>query len=184
MYEDDLDYARQRLSSSFNKLNDGRIVWVENVKGSSVYFYTGDDVDAQVCNLSDINPEPIEMGYINTEKGVFNIERLPVRAAGYKHGIHNSNVSVFSLKDKGVTHTSFPSTASYLKAERVFPSFLSIVAKRATKAFHRDFALLYQGGVHKIFYKKYEVGVVENNEIVLNAKFGYLQEYLDEVVNG
>jgi hypothetical protein len=131
---------------------------------------------------------PFRMGYVNRpdKSGAFYCSRLPSRVQ--KQGLCGENFKAIDNFGVGVPFAQFLSCKEVLAmVTGDYPSFtqaLELVAKVPSVAFHRDYALVRDEVIPKLFYVYYKgakVGMFNKDEVYLGDKFSCLKESLMEM---
>ncbi len=185
MYEDDIGYAQTRLNKSYVRNQKGEVIYVEGVggDGSIVTVETEDEVFRH-STLAEIDHTPISLGFINAGDKVFYLQRVPIRGGGYKQGLHPGNCKTTEIKKgESYDHRALP-PMKYMLSPRTYIPFRNALGRRTTTAFHKDFALSWDGTCHLLMYKTNCIGKCKGAEIHLDEKYTFMQDYVNEVVNG
>ena len=184
MYHDDLEYAQRRLNNTLVRLSNGHPFMVLNTRFNENFRVVceGEDLklrELKTAPLTDIDLTPVPLGFVNAEGGkVAYVSRKPMRR-DWKQGLSNNSISVWG----DGRFNSFRALVQPILKE--YPSFaraLEQIQTRKGVAFSRDFALINSDNQIKLFYRKYEVGVVVNRRPVLNPDKFYLEQHLNESV--
>lgn len=186
MYYDDLDYARKRLDGTLVNTNGGEPFLVDNItidgSGTMVCYGTNLSSDTvETVNLSDIDLSPVKLGFVNIGGRMIYACRKPMRK-DWKQGLSLNTLIVYGgdkrdLGLRGLTKTVMG----------VYPSFGDCVSyvrktKNRSMAFSRDFGLSDKGGVTTLMYRKYDVGKLVGDLLVLNPQSFFLEQHLAEAL--
>lgn len=143
-----------------------------------------------VCkNIEDIKPPSKRIGYVNVDKTVFYLERLPVRK--YQVGISTSNLKINPILDLNENARDSYATIAKLQHKGlgeamlgIYPSLKSakeFLSKNAGfVAFDHQFCI---NEKHEVYYKNTKVGqcaraVTNPAKITLNKEFSHLSKLL------
>ena len=174
MYKaDDWAYAGTRLTGTYVIYKATQLVRVLDVRRSAVHIAHSDGTDT-TCKLSDLSVQDFRLGFVNSGIGVRYVSRMPMRR-DWRQGLRSSNVrsscgNTVRVSDLADTLLGkFPSLAECLKKVNGVHSI----------AWHRHWAV--NSGLDLLF-KDFEnpVGKVVKGEPVLDERYQYLAEYLEE----
>lgn len=189
---DDYEYASSRLLNTIIRDSRGVPFLVDNispklkVEGHAI----GSDYDESVSEqLKDCDCSSPPLGYVNSRKTAAYVARKPMRR-DWRQGLRKSNM---------VNYCGGSSALGDYRAigdtiMNVFPSFEeSLKTLSSSKvlgvAFHRHFAInIPNESKDFLLLSKFgkRIGDVnsENGAFTLTTQFGYLHEYLQEVIHG
>jgi hypothetical protein len=186
MYQDDIDYATRRLNNTVVRLQDGSPFYVTRT------FYNEDGMmchhgrnlstnETQTVFHSDLNLEPVPLGFINTSSDMVFVARKPMRR-DWKQGLsHNSMVTYGRLRPDEVNLKLLVQPIL-----RQYPSFSralqSLKGKKNSIAFSRDFGLTKKDGDILLCYRQHEVGSLVDDLPTLYSSKTFLQQHLDEAM--
>ena len=185
MYEDDVDYASRRLNSTLVRLLDGSPFFIDGTFRNSdgMLSHTGVNMTTEEPERvlhSSLNLEPVPLGFLNLSSGTVYTCRKPLRR-DWRQGLAISNVHVYgSLRIGELKFKLF--NQPILKQYPSFEKAVEKLGKKKAVAFSRDFALKLQGTVPTLYFKQYEVGILQDATPVLNTNKFFLQEHLTEVM--
>lgn len=183
MYEDDIDYARRRLNDTLVRLLDGTPFFVTSTTrgghGKLLHCGTNMVTGGEMSVLhSELDLEPVSLGFINLSSGAVYTCRKPLRR-DWRQGLSMTNVQIYGdLRRSNIQYKHF--TQPILKQYPSYEQALSRVAKKNSVAFSREFSLLNRDDTTLVYYKQYEVGIVQDNIPVLHTNKFFLQEHLAE----
>lgn len=172
-----LDYARTRLIGTIVRL-EGRAVFIEDIGGKTAYFhYLTDEVRKQsACNLTDLDITPVELGYINFNTDVYYITRMPMRR-DWRQGLR-----ALSCTTPTNRRIDIPNNVLGKAIENIYPKFeeaIEWIGKGyKAAAFSRNFALSSKGTIQ--YKERFNVGVVDGNNYLLEPKYEWVREALEE----
>lgn len=186
MYEDNVEYARQRLENTVIRTLEGEAVYVNGVRqaGKKLVFDVLKLLSGEELKLSSdkLLFESPPLGYVNSPNGAaLYMVRVP-RRNDWRQGIRRENIKCFSNETHAAPdffQINYKNIAKTI--QNIYPT-LDVALKSIDKivpviGFCRDFAV---GLEEKVFYKGYEVGLIDK----LKPRFQYLKEYFEEVKNG
>lgn len=134
----------------------------------------------------DIDMNPVSLGMMNYENGSYFVSRSPNR--GWKIGLTDNNVNFLSLSkpSKNILGPRIFSTEINDCIIGNYPDFPNALNKIRggveSIAFSRRFAI--KGGSLMFKYEKAPIGIAERAGPVLFDAFQYLEEVLEEDLNG
>jgi len=186
-YGDDADYAIRRLSGTIVKTTKGTPIYIyrmgmdpeKGISGLYQNLVTGED--GHKFQLSDVDLEPVPLGFVNTESHAVYVSRRPIRR-DWKQGLSEVN----AVLSTGGRLGDFDRKLLVQPILNQYPSFMFVksslasLGSKASKAFSRNFALKKSGAMVKVMYKSHEVGEVRENIPVLDPKFFFLTEHLQQ----
>lgn len=186
MYSDDIDYARKRLVSTVVRTPTGNPFYIFQIEPSDgdlrCYghdYYIGRDVDYP---LSQVNLEPLPLGFVNLSADMAFLCRKPMRR-DWRQGLSANNLVVYG----NLSPRDFPYKLLNQPVLQQYPSWSVAVQKMQTTkknsmAFSRDFGFSkHKDGISLIFRKHIVGTVADNTPRLLPDKF-FLQQHLDEVM--
>jgi len=185
MYYDDLDYANKRLSQTLVRKRDGTpflvAIVVNNGKdficrGENLMTSTPEDV-----SLSNIDLTPVPLGFFNHEGKMYFSCRKPMRK-DWKQGLSLQSLVVYGATRKlGFKVLVQPILNTYPNFVRA----LEIVNRKTVTsvAFSRDFGLSKQDDGLSLLYRKFTVGKVVRENLVLNRDKFFLDQHLSEALS-
>jgi hypothetical protein len=176
MYGKDYAYAATRLNGTIVRDKDGEPFHVINVDvtGDAVgYLLKGGSINNTPVHrrVDDLNVQPVHLGYVNHEGGgVTYIRRMPLRR-DWKQGLRSEQCVSSNIRLNGMDWKELRKT--------ILGEFIPF--KRAIKynfgvAFHRHWAV----NRKRLYYKNKQVGIIHEDNPVLNDEHQYLKEYLQE----
>lgn len=182
MYEDDVEYASKRLNETLVRKLDNSLFFVEStgLDGGKIFhrginYETG---EKELVEHKDLILEPIPLGFVNTSDRMLFVCRRPMRR-DWKQGLSSNSLIVYG--DRGRGSINFKLLVQPLKKQ--YPPFktaLSLLDKKDSVAFSRDFGVVGTGGV-ALVYRKYTVGKVVGGVPILDKDKFFLQQHLEEV---
>lgn len=185
---DTAEYAQSRLSGTIVRVDKDPIVvnFCDSTRGGIAIGYSRliNPSSQHRVMIKDVDLTPVPLGFANTTKGVSYLTRVPKRS-DYRQGLRSSNyTSVFGNDHRMVSASSLYKTI--VNKFVCFEQALDEVTNTdITTAFNREFALIKTEGEVKILYKwKGVVGDIVNNIPALLGEHEYLQESLEEALNG
>lgn len=180
MYYDDLNYARQRLTSTFIRTKKKTPIYVSSIdlNGNDPWCYFL-DMETEIpdsINLYDVDISPVPLGYMNYDGIATYLTRKPERCS--KQGLTERTIHAEGRANwLGIP---FKSLAKTINNE--YPSIeeaLDTISKRGRScAWHRCFAVSKNG----LEYKGKTVGTVSKIGISLDKNYHYLTEFLHEAL--
>lgn len=186
MYQDDLDYASRRLNNTLVRLANGDPFFVSRTyfDDMGVMRHYGTNLaqgESQECLHTDLNLEPVPLGFINTTSDMVYVARKPMRR-DWKQGLsHNSMITHGKLRPEDVNMKLLvqPIMQQYPSFSRALSS---LQGKKNSVAFSRDFGISKRDGQIILAYRQHRVGIVLDGQIVLDPSKLFLQQHLAEVV--
>lgn len=186
MYEDDLEYASRRLNNTLVRLSNGNPFYVNRtyLDDAAVMWHSGNNLatgEQQQVLHSDLDLEPVPLGFVNTSSDMVYVARKPMRR-DWKQGLsHNSMVTYGRLRPDEINMKLLVQPIM-----QQYPSFTralsSLQGKKQSVAFSRDFGISKRGEELLLIYRQHRVGVVINGEPVLDTGKIFLQQHLQEAV--
>jgi len=185
MYEDDIEYASRRLNNTLVRLNTGepffvtRTMWDE----AGVMVHRGENMvsgESVIVKHTDLNLEPVPLGFINTDRDMVFVARKPMRR-DWRQGLsHNSLVTYGKYRADEVNFRWLvqPITGKYPSFSRALTS----LARKNSIAFSRDFGLTREDDKITLCYRRHPVGYVEEGQPVLYPQKQFLQQHLAEAM--
>lgn len=171
MYSDNYDYAVRRLVSTFIR-HKGEVVYVHGISKKFEVSVQFPDETMSNVSMSDIELEPIRLGFVNYDKEVGHISRIPARK--YQQGLSYDNSEVVWASDKGLPGPRYLQAKFLTHTHKgIFPSYGEALEKG--KAFSRSFAAYNE----KLFYKGKLVGAALETGPFLAPRYEYLQNNLN-----
>lgn len=173
-----LEYARSRLTGSIVKLED-RAIYVQDIEGEDCYFFylTDEKRKVDVCDVTDLDITPVELGYSNYESKSFYLTRMPMRR-DWRQGLRQLSTNTSTNQRIEIPFVSLGKCI-----ENIYPSFEEAIEKVKNyevyeKAFSRNFSIIKE---LVLKYKgRFEVGKVEAGGYFLEPKFEWVRESLEE----
>lgn len=192
-YDKDLDYVLRRLNGTvLLRAEDGVPVYIMGVqdiydkatasyKALMMVLSTGEQYEAPLATL---NMEAPRVGFVNHGGVAVYAYRRPVRK--YHQGLHMEQLT---SKERGRDLPPLHNTSWVATYTNTYPSFKEALvklkeAKTRSVAFARDFAV---GYIDKVLVLKYQddiVGRVQDGVPVLDAKYHFLTEKLQQDLRG
>jgi hypothetical protein len=202
-YYDDMQYASGRLSNTIVNTVHGFPVYVERPESAPLdeddeeydedqpavardwdavkkfFCYKLSNQEPISLTLEEIDLTPVRLGLIDTEEwGAVYITRLPVR--GWKQGLSPESFTVF-YPGKELPRLSFPIWGLYDTIQRNYCTYDEALEKAKSTGLSRPFSPKFSVGPQgELYYKCLQVG--KNKE--LDPEFFYLEQYLDETLEG
>lgn len=190
-YDDDLDYAHNRLSETIVLYGD-KPIYIAALDGRTALCRELPTQNRVDIPLSDLDLTPISLGYINEDKEAHYVMRIPARQ--WRQGLRSNQLSCPSGWNR--TYNIYKSVGFYNSVINRFPSPSEcyegfINEEFQSKAFSKSFALIKtsrrDGGMN-LAYKGRVVGtaLMGDSRVVttLVPKFSYLSELLEEERHG
>lgn len=186
MYEDDLDYATRRLNNTLVRLVNGDPFFISRtyLDDVGVMWHSGVNLaqgESQQVLHTSLNLEPVPLGFVNTTSDMVYVARKPMRR-DWKQGLsHNSMVTYGKLRPDEVNMKLLvqPIMQQYPSFSRALSS---LKGKKNSIAFSRDFGLKKQAEDIFLVFRQHRVGVIINDEPVLDPGKIFLQQHLQEAV--
>lgn len=186
MYEDDLDYASRRLNNTLVRLANGDPFFISRTyrDDMGVMRHYGTNLaqgESQEALHTDLNLEPVPLGFVNTSSDMVYVARKPMRR-DWKQGLsHNSMITHGKLRPEDVNMKLLVQPIM-----QQYPSFAralaSLQGKKNSVAFSRDFGISKRDGEIVLAYRQHRVGVVVDGQPILDPSKTFLQQHLAEVV--
>jgi len=180
MYEDNLEYAKGRLELTLVRVKEEPF-FVHTVKNigktmvaEGVFFYKEGEIS--VVKMSDLNLEPVPLGYINYGPSAYFLLRKPARK--WKQGLNTGNMGFVGAQG----FRDFPPREMRETVLGIYPTFkdsLNLIKTHVKVAFCREFAITEN---KHILYRERNVGKVDKL-VSLEPRYNYLSEYLEEMIN-
>ena len=172
MYEDS-EYANSRLASTVVR-HGKELVWVYRVD---------DDLRCEITSIKSgresrvalkaLNLKPLPLGYINHRGVASFILRKPMRR-DWRQGYRSNNT-------RSISGLIFPVTKLEQPVNNLYPPLAECLRQlkggSQSQAFSRCFAV---GKGGSLLYKERVVGGVEGDIVVLDERYVYLTELLEE----
>ncbi len=184
MYEQDRDYARGRLVNTYVVYKD-KLVFVLDIGGrmgnlTMIYKTDPNSDDIHEGKLKDVDIAPIKLGYSNYREDAKYLMRVPARR--WKQGIDDQATRAITSRG-GDKRARFGDLSFVFQG--TYPNLLkavkNAVANGRSTAFSRVFAILPDMSLE---YKGRDiVGKYENNRLVLDRKYLWLEEALRDNVH-
>lgn len=178
MYGRDFEYANTRLAGSMVRDGEGNLIIVHRVSGQGrCEVEVGATGEVKTCKLSELNLEPLQMGYVNCHNRVAYIMRIP-RRDDWRQGIRTNTMHIL----QGDNRPSLAALDACVKGS--YPR-LGVCIQRASEghemSFHRRWALRANYELH---YCGKRVGSWnEQAQLTLQEKHIYLQESLERAIS-
>lgn len=185
MYYDDLEYAKKRLEGTLLRKNTGSPFIVDQVymdgKTMTCLGANLDNGEVESVPLKDINLVPVSLGFVNYNGRMHFACRKPMRK-DWKQGL-----SVQSLVIYGADKRDIGLRQLYKTVKNDYPSLSECKSylsktKNRSMAFSRDFGLSHHKDEVVLVYRKYDVGRLIDNQLVLNPDKFFLEQHLAEIV--
>jgi hypothetical protein len=184
---DTAEYASTRLADTVVRLGNVPVlvsVCEDTINGIRVYYrHIMENLPSDFCNISDLNLDPVPLGYVNLSPGVVYLTRMPMRN-DWKQGLRDRNVVDTNGFNQGLPYKAIGRTIM-----GDFPKFSNCLSRlsdndigRNSLAFDREFSIDREG---KIIYKSlFHVGDVnmDNGGIRIKDDFTWVVESLDEAM--
>lgn len=194
-YDKDFEYVTRRLNGTvLFRMEDKVPVCILNVvedldKSSGSYkanileIPTGKQYQAPLATL---DMEPPRVGFVNLPDRAVYVFRRPVRK--YRQGLHSEQLTT----SKGGSMRDLPPLYDAVWVPtytNTYPSFKEACVKInkdrvRSAAFARDFAVGYESKVIILYYQDTAVGRVQAGVPVLDAKYHFLTEKLQQDLRG
>lgn len=175
MYKE-VGYAKQRLLETCVRYNN-KAVLVKDITGGEALFKYILSNDHGSCHPSELNIDPVPLGYANTNDGLYYLTRIPMRE-DWKQGLRMN-----TLRDhRGLTiDIGWKSIAKTI--ENIYPTIpecFKLSTKRPV-AFSRNFAINIDKSL--IYKGKYFIGkMLDVDKYTLEGKYEYLKEVAAEEI--
>lgn len=187
-YSSDPSYANAKLSGSLVRLNNFPVIVQEVYPEDGEVDYSTPRGQRGNCHITDLDLEPVPLGYVNHSTGCSFTSRIPARH--WRQGLRDGLIFVKGRTSQRISITS-PSLTSTIM--NIYPSMIScfeaiINGEAIERAFSRDFALQSsRGNFCHLLYQSWNVGRVDYVEggytTTLNDGYEYLQELYQEQSN-
>lgn len=193
-YDRDIEYVQRRLNGTIlMRMADNAPICVLNVVDD--YNKDGKAFNANMMEissgrqyqapLSSLSMEPPRVGFLNLADRAVYVFRRPVRK--YRQGLHSEQL----VTSKGSVRDLPPlyDTVWLPTYTNTYPTFKEACQKIAkdrvrSAAFARDFAVGYENKVLLLYYQDTSVGRVQDGVPVLDAKYHFLTEKLQQDLRG
>lgn len=185
MYEDDIDYASRRLNNTLVRKLSGDPFYINRTMydGQGKMIHVGTNLvsnESETVYHSDIDLEPVPLGFINTSSDMVYVARKPMRR-DWRQGLsHNSMITYGKLRPEEVNLKLL--VQPILQKYPSFPRALQSLEKKNSIAFSREFGISKRGAELQLVYRQHKVGVVTDNVPVLDANKTFLQQHLLEAM--
>lgn len=185
-YATDPAYASAKLSGSLVRLGLNPII-INEVDESGDTFYMTPRGQEGICNLADLDLEPVPLGYVNHPTGTSYVTRIPARhwRQGLRDGLIHSRGATsvrISIRDSSLVSTILN---RYPTMESCFDAIVN--GETVERAFSRDFALATARSNCTLLYQTLRVGVVSfvrgGYTTQFSSDYQYLQELYQEQTN-
>jgi len=178
---DTWEYANTRLSGTIISLKTGAPIFVHSV-GPGFFvrynFLVEDFEKARVCKVSEVNLEPVTLGFCNTPKGAVYLSRQPKRD-DWRQGLRDNTITSNPQRGK-VPLKCIDEAIKGVKIPVERAIALSAETGRMI-AFHRYWAV----DKGKLYHKWYMVGKISEDGVVFLEKYQYLESrYAEDVKYG
>lgn len=181
MYGDDYEYANTRLAETIVRLGDDPVYVHMVEQGMRVVYQKLEDMDGDIkeVHIDELDLRPVKLGYINVRGGCDYLTRFPMRR-DWRQGLRKGNFCAVG----GVLDAM---RINYKDLDRVirgiYPSFDKAVSLKYSTAWHREWAVKKVDDAKLLWYKGQKiVGTIDDNGPMLNEKFIYLREALQEAL--
>lgn len=177
-----LVYARTRLIGTIVTRKGKAINIIDITEDFTVVFATLSTGVQSSCPWEELDITPVKLGYLNYNRNVHYIFRLPMRR-DWKQGLRNSTIS--TVKGKNIER--IPSRYLAKLIEGSYPKFNKVVEHLSSEksrveamAFSRNFAV--NKSMELIYKDKFTVGKLdnENGTYDLDPQFLWTVETLEE----
>lgn len=180
MYSDDYEYANSRLAETIVRKGEEPIFVHKVSRGMQVTYHSLSDKEGEekVCKIEELNLKPVSLGYCNFNKQVVYLSRLPMRR-DWRQGLRRGNF--VGIGEVDINRLGYDAIGKTI--EGVYPSFekcVSLLGKVRAIAWSRNWALRHDGVV--MYKGDKAVGNLVEGKIVLDTRFHYLSQALEEVM--
>lgn len=185
MYYDDIEYASRRLSSTLVRKPNGNPFYVMSVsRVGTETICTGTDPVREVMedvNLRDIDLTPVPLGFVNFRGQMGYACRRPMRK-DWKQGLSQTSLVVYGFDKRDLNLTQLSNTV--LGKYPTLSKSLNYVktGQKLSMAFSRDFGVINSGKEIELIYRKYPVGKLVDQTLVLNPDKFFLEQHLSEAM--
>lgn len=185
MYSDDLDYARKRLNGTLVRKTGGSPFLVQDVlKEGNTTTCLGTDLTVSEflsVPLDEIDLTPVPLGFANHGDKMSFFCRRPLRR-DWKQGLSTGNMVIYGDAKRDFNWDMLTNTIL-----NKFPKLSEVVAHikkggTRSRAFSRDFGLSSNQGDVSLVYRKFVVGRLDGNHLVLDRDKFFLEGHLRESV--
>lgn len=185
MYADDIDYARKRLNGTLVRNTSGDPFLVQGVlKEGSVVVCLGTNLitsEATFTPINDIDLTPVPLGFANHGDKMSFFCRRPLRR-DWKQGLSTGNMIIYGDAKRDFSWGMLTNTII-----NKFPKLNEVVRyvkkdSGRSKAFSRNFGLSSLNGDVALVYRKFVVGRLDGDNLVLSRDKFFLEEHLRESV--
>lgn len=193
-YDKDLEYVTRRLNGTvLFRMEDKAPICILNVidefdkesssyKANMIEIATGKQYQAPLATLS---MEPPKVGFLNFNGRATYVFRRPVRK--YRQGLHMEQLVSYktSVRDLPPLYDVLW-VPTYTNNYPTFEEACQKITKDRIRsvAFARDFAIGYDNKVLELYYQDTTVGRVQDGVPVLDAKYHFLTEKLQQDLRG
>lgn len=178
---DTWEYANTRLNGTIISLITGAPIFVHSVGPRFMVHYNllNEEFDkARACKISEVNLEPVALGFCNTPKGAVYLSRQPKRD-DWRQGLRDNTITSNPARGK-VPLKCIDEAIKGVKVDVNKALTYSAESGRMV-AFHRYWAV--ERG--KLFHKWYMVGKISEDGVVFLEKYQYLESrYAEDVKYG
>jgi len=161
------EYAANRLAGTIVRRiigNQHIPIAIANIANSKVAYTTLADNIPDVCDLKELDLDPVPLGYINNQKIATYWARKPMRQ-DWRQGLRAANVVCLSHPHAEWGGNNLKQIAACI--DGVYPTFKQCLGKvkrnpeaKGSIAFSRDFAI---DGGGALMYKSIVVGGIDDN---------------------
>lgn len=187
-YGNDYEYANDRLRGTVITYK-GHPIHVERIRGGGLvegFFLATNRFNGERIHLNDCDLSPIRLGYINLKRDAVYITRMPQRQ--YRQGLNQRQIVLSKKKRNMPPRLIFSKPLTDMLSDR-YPDIdtcLDLLQndEKTSVAFSKKFSLTKDNRKSiGLEYRGKIVGRVNNsdNDIVLEKKFLFLKELLEEV---
>lgn len=186
MYEDNIDYARQRLHGTIVR-HEGVPVTVNEVgRGRGTVLCAVKPLDrnlpSRTVPIGELDLTPVPLGFCNMTDGLGYLARMPLRN-DWRQGLRNNNYRSLWGSDARAASNAELHKCIVGEFPDIDEALDNVIMRGVGTAFHRDWAIGWQDEQPVIAYKWFGiVGDIVNGRINLKEGKDHFQQPLDEAL--
>ena len=185
MYEDDIEYASRRLNNTLVRTLSGDPFYINRTMydGQGGMIHIGTNLatnEPQTVFHSDIDLEPVPLGFVNTSSDMVYVARKPMRRDWRQGLCFNNMITYGKLRPEEINMKLL--VQPILQKYPSFPRALQSLEKKNSIAFSREFGISKKNGELQLVYRQHKVGVVLDCIPTLDANKLFLQQHLSEAM--
>ncbi len=177
---DTAEYANTRLSGTIVRLTNGTPIVVHQVRDKFIVEYSKlEDKEGELkkCPLSQVDLEPVPLGFVNRQGGATYLSRQPKRD-DWRQGLRDNTINQQPQRARKLYYAEIHEAIVGCKMNVTDAVRMSLANKNMV-AFHRYWAV----DRDRLMHKWYTVGVItEQGDVTFTEKYKYLESrYAEDV---